>query len=167
LALRAGGEDQGRYVRILGYKNGQHTVEVEQRTVGRTTFERREIDAATVESQPALVADLTKGANSDLVLDVRLIGVRPDGLDIDTTEIEQSLKSAYLRVRVRDVSHPALTEGALPPEETIAGAFIRNVEGKIADLEASGDDMARREADELRDVLRLGRLLLNGSEVTL
>ncbi len=65
------------------------------------------------------------------------------------------------------MSHPALTEGALPPEETIAGAFIRNVERKIADLEASGDDMARREADELRDVLRLGRLLLAGSEVTL
>jgi hypothetical protein len=113
------------------------------------------------------VADLLKGANPDLVLDVRLIGVRPDGLDVDTTEIEQSLKGAYLRVRVRDVSHPALTEGALPPEETIAGAFIRNVEGRIADLEASGDDVARREADELRDVLRLGRLLLAGSEVTL
>jgi DNA repair exonuclease SbcCD nuclease subunit len=148
-------------------KSGQHTVEVEQRTVGKTTFERREIDAATVESQPALVALLAKGANPDLVLDVRLIGVRPDGLDLDTTEIEQSLKGAYLRVRARDVSHPALTEGALPPEETIAGAFIRNVEGRIADLEASGDDMARREAEELRDVLRLGRLLLAGSEVTL
>ena len=32
------------------------TVEVEERVVGRTTFERREIDAATVESQPALIA---------------------------------------------------------------------------------------------------------------
>jgi DNA repair exonuclease SbcCD nuclease subunit len=148
-------------------KAGQHTVEVEQRVVGRTSFERREIDAAAVESQPALVADLAKGGNPDLVLDVRLIGVRPDGLDLDTTEIEQALKASYLRVRVRDVSHPALTAGLLPPEETIAGAFIRNVEGRIADLEASGDDMAKREAEELRDVLRLGRLLLAGSEVTL
>ena len=63
---------------------------------------------------------------------------------------------------MRDVSHPALTEGALPPEETIAGAFIRNVEGRIADLEATGDDMARREAEELRDVLQLGRLPARG-----
>ena len=148
-------------------KNGQHTVEVDQRVVGRTTFERREIDAGTVGSQPALVADLMKGANPDLVLDVRVIGVRPDALDLDTTEIEQELRASYLRVRVRDVSHPALTEGALPPEETIAGAFIRNVEGRIADLEATGDDMARREAEELRDVLQLGRHLLAGSEVTL
>ena len=148
-------------------KSGQHTVEVDQRVVGKTTFERREIDAGTVGSQPALVADLMKGANPDLVLDVRVIGVRPDALDLDTTEIEQELRASYLRVRVRDVSHPALTEGALPPEETIAGAFIRNVEGRIADLEATGDDMARREAEELRDVLQLGRHLLAGSEVTL
>jgi hypothetical protein len=65
------------------------------------------------------------------------------------------------------VSHPALTEGSLPPSETIAGAFIRNVEGRIADLEATADEVAHREADELRDVLRLGRLLLAGAEVTL
>jgi len=39
--------------------------------------------------------------------------------------------------------------------------------GRIADLEASGDDPAQREAVELRDALRLGRLLLAGQEVTL
>ena len=147
--------------------SGQHTVGVDQRVVGRTTFERREIDAATVESQPALITQLTQGANPDLVLDVRVIGVRPDGLDLEPAEVEQALRGSFLRVRVRDVSHPALTEGLLPPAETIAGAFIRNVEGRIADLEASGDDPARREAEDLRDVLRLGRLLLAGSEVTL
>jgi DNA repair exonuclease SbcCD nuclease subunit len=146
---------------------GQHVVSVDQRVVGKTRFERREIDAATVDSQPALVAQLAKGGDPDLVLDVRLIGVRPDGLDLDMAEVEQSLRGTYLRVRVRDVSHPALTEGLVPPPETIAGSFIRNVEGRIASLEASGDDLARREADELRDVLRLGRLLLAGSEVTL
>ena len=42
-------------------KTGQHTVEVDQRVVGKTTFERREIDAATVGSQPALVAKLMQG----------------------------------------------------------------------------------------------------------
>ncbi len=151
----------------LDDSTGQHVVSVEQRVVGKTRFERREVDAATIATQPALVAQLAKGGDPDLVLDVRLIGVRPDGLDLDTTEVEQALKGTYLRVRVRDVSHPALTEGALPPSETIAGAFIRNVEGRIADLEATADDVAHREADELRDVLRLGRLLLAGAEVTL
>ena len=101
------------------------------------------------------------------MLDIRLIGVRPDSLDLEPLEVEDALKGSFLRVRVRDVSQPALSEGALPPAETIAGAFIRNVEGRIADLEASGEKLAEREAHELRDVLRLGRLLLAGEEVTL
>jgi DNA repair exonuclease SbcCD nuclease subunit len=163
--------DQDRAGKVLlvtlDEADGKRTVSVEERAVGRTTFERREIDTATIESQPALVATLQKAANPDLVLDVRLIGVRPDELDLHPEEVEQALKASFLRVRIRDVSHPALTEGALPPAETIAGAFIRNVEGRIADLEATSDDLAHREAEDLRDVLRLGRLLLAGHEVTL
>ncbi len=77
-------------------------------------------------------------------------------------------------MRVRDVSLPALTEGALPPPDTIAGAFIRDLEARIAELEAaplgstsaSAPDPAA-EAAELRDALRLGRLLLAGHEVSL
>jgi len=62
---------------------------------------------------------------------------------------------------------PALTEGMLPSPDTIAGAFIRNVEARIAELEADGSEQTIEEAAELRDVLRLGRLLLAGHEVTL
>lgn len=143
------------------------TVTVEERVVGRTTFERVEMDAATVESQPAFIARLRGTAGKDRVLDVRLIGVRPDELDLDTTEVEEALRPDYLRVRVRDQSQPPLTDGALPPAETIAGAFIRTVEQRITALEGSPDTPSVREAEELRDVLRLGRLLLAGREVTL
>jgi DNA repair exonuclease SbcCD nuclease subunit len=146
---------------------GRKKVDVEERVVGRTVFQRLEIDAATLESQPALVARLKAAATPDTVLDVRLIGVRPDDLDVSVAEVEEALRPATLRVRVRDHSQPPLTEGALPPAETIAGAFIRNVEGRIAALEGSPDTAAAREAEELRDVLRLGRLLLAGREVTL
>ena len=163
--------DQDRAGKVLlatlDQRGGRKYVTVEERTVGRTVFERREIDAAVIESQPALVARLRASADPDLVLDVRLIGVRPDDLDVDPAEVEDALRGAFLRIRVRDLSRPALSQGALPPAETISGAFIRNVEGRIADLEAAGDDPAVREADELRDVLRLGRLLLAGQEVTL
>ena len=146
---------------------GSRSVVVEERTVGRTTFERLDLDAATVGSQPALVTRLRGAANPDLVLDVRLTGVRPDDLDLVPGEVEEALRGQFLRLRVRDTSRPALSDGALPPPETIAGAFIRDVEGRIAALEGSGDTAAAREADELRDVLRLGRLLLAGHEVTL
>ena len=163
--------DQDRAGKVLlvtlEERDGAKVVSVEERVVGRTSFRSLDVDAATVASQPALVAKLRSTADPDLVLDVRLIGVRPDTLDLEPLEVEEALKGAYLRVRVRDASRPALTEGALPPAETIAGAFIRSVEGRIADLEASGDDPAQREAAELRDALRLGRLLLAGQEVTL
>jgi len=62
---------------------------------------------------------------------------------------------------------PALTAGAIPSPDTIPGAFIRNVEGRIAELEADPSDATTLEASELRDVLRLGRLLLAGHEVSL
>jgi exonuclease SbcD len=163
--------DQDRAGKVLlvtlDEQQGTRHVKVEERVVGRTTFQRLELDAATVESQPALISRIEQAADPDLVLDVRLIGVRPDELDLSIDEVETAVAGSFLRVRVRDLSHPALTEGALPPSGTIAGAYIRNVEGRIADLEATGDADAAREAGELRDALRLGRLLLAGQEVTL
>jgi DNA repair exonuclease SbcCD nuclease subunit len=143
---------------------GGKTVTVEERRVGRTKFETIELDAATIGSQPALVERLAGLADADLILDARLIGVRPDDLDVHIDEVEEQLRASFLRIRVRDRSVPPLTEGTLPPVDTIAGAFIRDTEARIAELEATdqGD-----EATELRDVLRLGRLLLAGHEVSL
>ena len=151
----------------------RHAVAIEERTVGRTRFEAFEIAAGEVDSQPALVDRLAAKADPDLVLDVRLTGVRPDELDVDPSEVEAQLRGRFLRLRVRDRSVPALTTGALPPAETIAGAFIRDFEARIAELEAAADpgthpdDTSADEAAELRDALRLGRLLLAGHEVTL
>jgi hypothetical protein len=92
-------------------------------------------------------------------------------LDLHPDEIEAALAPSFLKVRVRDQSLPALTEGALPSPDTIAGAFIRDLEARIAELEAGpaqdgcGVDTTA-EAAELRDALRLGRLLLAGHEVS-
>lgn len=146
---------------------GGRQVTVEERRVGRTRFERLDIDAARLNGQPDLIAKLSAKADPDLVLEVRLTGVRPDELDLSPVEIEDQLKGSFLRVRVRDASMPALSEGALPPPDTIAGAFIRDVEARIAELEADPSDATTTEAAELRDVLRLGRLLLAGHEVSL
>lgn len=146
---------------------GKRTVRIDERQVGRTRFEKLDVDAASVGSQPDLVRQLAARADPDLVLDARITGVRPDELDVDPAEIEEQLKGSFLRLRVRDVSLPGLSEGSLPSADTIAGAFIRNVEGRIAELEADPNGAAAAEAAELRDVLRLGRLLLAGHEVTL
>jgi hypothetical protein len=46
----------------------------------------------------------------------------------------------------------------LPPAETIAGAFIRDLQAQIAAAETA-EDAAK--AAELREVLHLGRVLLD------
>jgi exonuclease SbcD len=150
----------------------RRAVTVQERQVGATRFEKIQLDAAAIAAQPALIETLRKRADPNLVLDANVVGVRPDELDLHLDEIEAALATSFLKVRVRDVSLPALTEGALPPPDTIAGAFIRDLESRIAELEAAaspeagGQDHAT-EAAELRDALRLGRLLLAGHEVSL
>jgi DNA repair exonuclease SbcCD nuclease subunit len=142
----------------------ERKVSVEERRVGRTRFQSVDIDAAGVASQPALIAQVKAMADPDLVLDVRLTGIRADELDVAVDEVEAAVKDAFFKVRVRDKSVPGLTEGTLPPPDTVAGAFIRDLEGRIAELEAAEK---LSEAGELRDSLRVGRMLLAGHEVTL
>jgi DNA repair protein SbcD/Mre11 len=148
----------------LDTKAGAKTVTISEKQVGKTSFDKARIDAAAIASQPAFIEGVAKRGDPDLVLDVRIDGVRPDELDLHLDEIETALAPSFLRIRVRDASMPALTEGPLPSPDTIAGSFIRDVEASIASLEAAG---RTDEAAEARDVLRLGRLLLAGHEVTL
>ncbi|HSW42030.1 MAG TPA: DNA repair exonuclease [Patescibacteria group bacterium] len=145
-------------------RDGGRRVAVEERRVGRTRFERQEVDAAAVGSQRALVDRLTALADPDLVLDVRIVGVRPDDLDLATDEVEREVADRFFRARVRDMSAAALPDGPLPPPDTIAGALVRDLEAEIAELEAAGRDDDAREA---REALRLSRLLLDGREVAL
>jgi DNA repair protein SbcD/Mre11 len=167
--------DQDRAGKVLSVQLEEtptgRNVTVTERSVGRTRFEKLDLDAAGVTTQPAFIESLNRKGNPDLVLDVRIVGVRPDDLDLHPEEIENALAPSFLKVRVRDVSVPPLTEGTLPSPDTIAGAFIRDLEARIAELEAApsadGGTDTSAEAGELRDALRLGRLLLAGHEVSL
>jgi DNA repair exonuclease SbcCD nuclease subunit len=150
----------------LDERDGSRSVVVEQRTVGRTRFAKIDMDAGTIASQPELISKIRAKADPDLVLDVRLTGVRSDELDLEFSEIEAALRGAFLRLRLRDASVAAPQEGALPPPATVAGAFLRDVGGRLDALDTAGQGETA-EAAELRDALRLGRLLLAGHEVTL
>jgi DNA repair exonuclease SbcCD nuclease subunit len=144
---------------------GTKAVSVERRTTGRATHRAETVDVATLESQQALVDWLRGSADPDQLLDVHLTGSIPDSLPLEPADVEDQLRGDYLKVRVHDSSQPALTTGELPPGDTVAGAFIRSVEGRIADLEATAGSVAGEEAGALREVLRLGRRVLAGEEV--
>jgi len=180
----------------LEERDGRHLVSIEPRRVGQTRSERLDLDVGGVSSQPDLIDVLGRHADSNLVFDVRLTGLLPDDLDLDLDEVERSLSPLFLRLRLRDLSIPASPEGTSAPPDTVLGAFVRNVEDRITRLEAApasdaadepaassigalpgahggelsalspGPDHAQELAD-LREVLRLGRHLLEGRQVTL
>ena len=154
----------------LSFVDGLRTVEVEERVVGRTRFVRQEVDVATVPSQPALVERLAALADPDLVLDVRLVGVRSDDLDVDGDEVVRSLAPSFLAVRFRDRTlAPLPPEDEVPGPDTILGSLVRDLEASIAAAEEAGRDEPARgaEAAEVRDALLVARHLLAGTEVTL
>ena len=184
-------------------RGGRHQVSIEPKRVGQTRSEKLELDVSAIASQPILLNTIGRHADSNLVLDVRLTGLFPDTLDVDMDEVERALAPSFLRLRIRDVSIPAMPEGNMPPPDTVIGAFVRNVETQIAELEkikpgsrtapaavaptptaAAGEtapvDLPDRrpptgtpvqdpaeELTDLREVLRLGRHLLEGRQVTL
>jgi DNA repair exonuclease SbcCD nuclease subunit len=148
----------------LDERAGVRHVTLEERRVGRTRFDRLDVDTGVLAGQPALVEQLMGLADPDLVLDVRLVGVRRDDLDVAAEEVERELADRFFRLRVRDASAAALPDGPLPPPDTIAGALVRDLQASIAEAEASA---RLDESLELRDALRLARLMLDGREVAL
>jgi exonuclease SbcD len=163
----------------LDDQGGRHVVSIEPKRVGQTRSEKLDLDVSGVHSQPDLIEVLGRHSDSNLVFDVRLTGLFPDDLDLDLDEVERALSPSFLRFRIRDLSIPASPEGTSPPPETVLGAFVGSVEDQIAELEktAGGNGesaaIASPELDppdelaDLREVLRLGRHLLEGRQVTL
>jgi len=180
----------------LEERDGRHFVSIEPRAVGQTRSEKLDLDVSGVQGQPDLIEVLGRHADSNLVFDVRLTGLLPDDLDLDPDEIERALAPSFLRFRLRNMSIPASPEGASAPPDTVLGAFVRSVEERIAQLEtATGPEAAgelaspsvepspsgnggssppaspgldpAQELADLREVLRLGRHLLEGRQVTL
>ncbi len=154
----------------LSIADGKRHVDVEERTVGRTRFLRHEVDATSIESQPALIARVRALGDPDLVADVRIVGIRPDQLDLDLDEVARALAPSFLAVRVRDRSvTPLPPADEVPGPDTILGALVREVEARIAAIEATSpaDPARAAEAAELRDALLIARHLLVGTEVTL
>jgi DNA repair exonuclease SbcCD nuclease subunit len=165
-------------------RDGRHIVSIEPKRVGQTRSEKLDLDVGGIHSQPSLIDMLGRHADSNLVFDVKLTGLYPDDLDIDLDEVERELAPSFLRFRIRDLSIPASPEGTAPPPETVLGAFVHHVEDQIAEIEkatgsapADGMSIAQspappdagtaEELADLREVLRLGRHLLEGRQVTL
>ena len=170
----------------LDDRGGTPVVQVAERVVGRTRHRDIEVDAAQPGGRAAIADAVRTSAppDPDLVLDITLSGVRPDASDVEPAPLVETLRAGYLLVRVIDRSVVPASATPLPPAETVLGAFVRRVEASIvasdgmgdptggADPAAPADDPAdgpdpgapADDPAELREVLRLGRRLLAGTE---
>jgi exonuclease SbcD len=160
VALDQDGAGQVAIVELERRDDKRH-VSVEARPVGKTKFEKVEIDAARIGSQADLERRLSEKANADAVLDVRLVGVKADTLDLNVDELERQLQSSFLRLRIRDASTQALPDTPLAPADTIVGAFARDLGARIAAHESRGET---EQANELREALRTGLLLIDDAQ---
>ena len=171
VAVDQDGAGQVLLVSLDDKGGSRHEVKIQAKRVGQTRYEKVELDLATVGTQPALIAQLGIHADANLVLDARLRGFMPDTMDMDLDEVERTLASSFLKLRIRDESIPAAPEGPIPPPDTVLGAFLRDLASKLESLEKARSGEAggetAQELDDLRDVLRLGRHLLEGRHVTL
>jgi DNA repair protein SbcD/Mre11 len=142
----------------LEKRDGARLVSVEPRTVGRSRFQKLEIDAAMLPGQVDLRRRLQELADPDLMLDLRLVGVRSEQLDLNLDELDNELAGSFLRLRLRDSSLAPLADPSGTSPDTILGAFTRDLRARIDDCQARGDEDT---AAELREALRYGILLLD------
>ena len=84
-----------------------------------------------------------------------------------STRSRGALRHRSCKVRVRDVSHAGADRGVAAVAGHDRGRVHPRPRGADRRPRGAADDVAPREAAELRDVLRLGRLLLAGHEVSL
>ena len=157
-------QDGAGHVLLVGLEEraGRREVTLEQRRVGRTHFQRVELDAAQLTTQAELERQLREMADEDRVLDVRIAGVRAADLDLDPEELERQLRAGFLRLRIRDASVPQVAgTAAQAPADTILGAFGRDLTARIQEHEARGELAT---AAELREALRYGELLLDDAQ---
>ena len=162
----AGRDHAGEVVLVrLDERADRRAVLVERRRVGTTRYETLSLDLAGFADDAALetaiAARADAGAGADLILDVRLTGAWPDALEADPEVLEASLRGQFLNLRVRNEATPPLSGAGAPPVETVGGAFIRDLEARIA-TPVAGDPPR----DELLEALRIGRRLLVGREVS-
>ena len=155
--------DQAGEVLLVRFdeRGDRRAVSVERRRVGGTRYEAISLDPGAFADDAALAAAIGAradgGAGADLILDVRLSGTWPDGIEAEPDALETALRSRFLNLRIRTEASPVLSGAGAPPAETVAGAFVRDLEARIA-TPVEGDPPP----DELREALRLGRRLLVG-----
>lgn len=133
-------------------------VTVTQRRVGSKHFDEMPVDLGLVKSSADIIKLIEAKANPDLILKVTLRGLCSTDLDLDSKEIEESLRKQFFCLCIVDEWHPKLDEVTTEhySEETVTGKFIKLMREKIESSSNAEEKSIHEEA------LKLGFALLQG-----
>lgn len=145
----------GSVLMINMYEKGN--IEVNPVRVGTKEFDEITVDVGLIGSINDITKRIEARADPNLIFKVTLVGLCRMDFDLNPQEIEDELSHGFFSLRILDKSHPKLDEVKPQdfPEETVAGRFVRMLEGKIA--EANGEDEVL-----YGEALKLGFALLEG-----
>lgn len=146
-------------IEIAGQK--PTTVRVTRHEIGQTKCRQLNVAVdATTTTETVRTAILAQ-RDPALVFTVRLTGVRPIGLHIDTDSLVTDLLGDFRLLQISDDSHPSFSEADLAdfPARTVLGEYVRLLRDRIG---ASDDNTERQRAEA---ALQIGVSLLLGREV--
>ncbi|MHB8780435.1 MAG: metallophosphoesterase family protein [Candidatus Geothermincolia bacterium] len=127
------------------------TAQVKPARVSRRRVESFNVDLGEVPDELALARRIEELADSDLMAQVVLQGMGPDGLVVDVAALQEELAPYFLHLSLRDESMLALSalESSSFPASTLVGRFLA-----VADemLEQAGEDDRKL----IEDATRLG-----------
>lgn len=139
---------------------------VEPVDVGRCRAESLTLSVEDYPEASSLEASILDMADPELLLEVKLTGLRPLGSCLTPEgleDLEAGLVPRFYFFRIRDEAHSRLDTEALSrhPEPTVAGRFVRILAERLDEAESDEDKRVIEEA------LQVGLALLEGREEVL
>jgi len=153
--------DRGQAI-IVSFSD--NAVALEHVVIGQLYSDTLELDVETHSDEASLAAVVASRADPDLLLDVVIGGLAPEGFELDALRLQDEMADRFFRLRVRDDS---VATAEQLEAGGVAGRFVATravglLAQRIARAEEVGD---HRDARLARQALRLVLALLHGREV--
>ena len=137
---------------------------VERLETGTLRCESLELDPEAHQDEAAIAAEIGSRADEDLLLDVRIAGLAPEGFACDLARLQEELEGGFFRLRIEDETVPPLEEAdrSGSSEHLIAARAFRMFRERIEQAQSEEDSEGERIA---RRALQVAAALFEGKEV--
>lgn len=148
------------FIEVTGEKGGLNPVFVPW---ARRQYVELSADITGADGEDALIAraaEVLSEVGEEHIVRLTLTGERESGLVVGTGDIERAFSGRFY-LKVEDATRPGRDIALIGREQSLKGAFVRNIEEK---LRAAQDDGERR---TLSMALSLGLAALSGEDIAL